>query len=95
MRPTARDEALKLREEMVPLFRKVLGPESPETLNAMLDLARSYSHVGRKDEAFKLRDEVLNVRKATLALRTAAFPAIHATLVAPDCRVEVAAPHGR
>ena len=78
------EEAVKLREELVPLWRKVRGPESPDALNGMFDLARTYSHAGRREEAFKLRDEVLNVRKQMQAPVIAAFPAIHATLVAPD-----------
>ncbi len=36
-----KDEALKLREQLVPLYRKVLGPENPTTLSALHNLAIS------------------------------------------------------
>ncbi len=54
-----KDEALKLREEVLALRRKVLGPEHSDTLWAMTNLADSYGAAGRKDEAFKLREQVL------------------------------------
>ena len=38
-----RDEALKLREEVLALSRKVNGPEHPDTLGAMNNLAISYA----------------------------------------------------
>jgi tetratricopeptide (TPR) repeat protein len=53
------DEALKLQEQIVPLRKKALGPENPDTLGSMNDLADSYDAAGRHDEALKLRDEVL------------------------------------
>ncbi|HXJ58398.1 MAG TPA: tetratricopeptide repeat protein, partial [Verrucomicrobiae bacterium] len=52
------DEALKLREEVLTLRRKVSGPEHPETLSAMQNLAISYD-ANRWDEALKLREELL------------------------------------
>ncbi len=58
-----RDEALKLREEVLPLRRRVSGPEHPDTLWAMHDLATSYDEAGRRDEAFKLREEVLALHR--------------------------------
>jgi tetratricopeptide (TPR) repeat protein len=61
-----RDEALKLREELLPLRRKVNGPEHPDTLKAMHNLAISYDHAGRLDEAVKLREEVLMLRRKVL-----------------------------
>ena len=39
---------------MLPLSRKVNGPEHPDTLAAMLNLAASYGAAGRGDEALKL-----------------------------------------
>jgi len=35
------------------------GPENPETLTAMNNLASSYDYAGRTDEALKLGEEVL------------------------------------
>ena len=58
-----RDEALKLREEVLPLRRKVLGPEHPDTLSAMNNLALSYFDAGRRAEALKMREEVLKLRR--------------------------------
>jgi tetratricopeptide (TPR) repeat protein len=60
-----RDDALKLRAEVVAVRRKVLGPEHPSTLHAMQDLTHSYDETGRQDEALKLRRELL-----TLCLKT-------------------------
>jgi tetratricopeptide (TPR) repeat protein len=57
------DEALKLREEVLPLRRKVLGPEHPETLNIMNNLANSYFAAGRHEEALKLKEEVVSIRR--------------------------------
>jgi tetratricopeptide (TPR) repeat protein len=54
-----REEALKLREELVALRRKVSGPEDPYTVGAMYNLAESYAEAGRRDEALKLREQVL------------------------------------
>lgn len=51
------EEALKLREELLPLMRKVNGPAHAYTLAAMKDLAESYQDAGRKDEADALRNE--------------------------------------
>ena len=61
-----RDEALKLREEVLALSRKVLGPEHPDTLMAMNNLANSYDDAGRRDEALKLREEVLALRRKVI-----------------------------
>ena len=61
-----RDEALKLMEEVLTLRRKVLGPEHPETLEAMSNLANSYGEAGRRDEALKLREEVLTLSRKVL-----------------------------
>ena len=51
---------------MLALRRKVLGPEHPDTLRAMNNLAISYSDAGRRDEALKLREEVLTLRRKVL-----------------------------
>ena len=52
-----RDAALKLREGVLALYRKVSGPEHPDTLTAMGNLAQSYANAGRQDEANKLQEE--------------------------------------
>jgi tetratricopeptide (TPR) repeat protein len=57
------EEALKLREEVLRLRRKVLGPEHRNTLWAMHALANSYEEAGRQDEALKLREDVLALRQ--------------------------------
>jgi tetratricopeptide (TPR) repeat protein len=58
-----RDEALKLREELLALRRKVNGPENPETLRAIQDLAVFYFNAGRQDEAVKLEEEALTLSR--------------------------------
>jgi tetratricopeptide (TPR) repeat protein len=54
-----KDDALKMSEEVLALYRKVNGPEHPETLVAMFTLTFSYSAAGRKGEALKMSEEVL------------------------------------
>jgi serine/threonine protein kinase/tetratricopeptide (TPR) repeat protein len=60
---------LGLYQEAVPLFEKVrayrlvtLGPEHPETLSAVHNLALCYTLAGNKDEALKLQEELLPLR---------------------------------
>ena len=60
-----KDQALKLREEVLTLMRKVNGPEHHNTLMAMNNLAASYSETGRKDEALKLRQELAGLSAGT------------------------------
>jgi tetratricopeptide (TPR) repeat protein len=43
-----------------------IGPEHPDTLKAMHNLAISYDDAGRRDEALKLREEVLALRRKVL-----------------------------
>ena len=45
---------------------KVLGPEHPDTLGTMNNVAHSYFAAGRWDEALKLREEVLVLRRKVL-----------------------------
>ena len=63
-----RDEAIKLREELLALRRKALGPEHPDTLESMTSLVGSYSEAGRPDEAIKLREGSLALRRKALGL---------------------------
>jgi tetratricopeptide (TPR) repeat protein len=58
-----REEALKLREQVLALRRKVSGPEHPDTLWAMFALANSYDQAGRREEALKLREDLLVLRR--------------------------------
>src|SRR5665213_657601 len=56
-------QAIPLQEQVLEFSRKTLGPEHPETLWAMLDLANSYFDAGHRDEARKLREQVLNLSR--------------------------------
>ena len=65
--------ALRLFQQAIPLFEKVrdyhlatYGPEHPDTLSAMNDLARVCNSAYRWDEAIKLLEEVLRVRRKLL-----------------------------
>src|SRR5438093_980333 len=60
------EEALRLREQVLALRRKTLGPEHPETLGALDNLANSYHAAGRQDEAVKLLEEVLPLCRKVL-----------------------------
>jgi tetratricopeptide (TPR) repeat protein len=52
-------EALKLREQVLELRRKTLGPEHPDTLKSMTALAISYDVDYRWVEALQLRERTL------------------------------------
>jgi serine/threonine protein kinase len=49
------DDALRLREQVLPLRRAVLGPEHPDTLWAMHTLANSLHGLGQWEEALVVR----------------------------------------
>ena len=70
-----RDGALELREEVLALSRKVLGPEHPDTLMAMRNLAVSYVEAGRHQEAISLLAMACEVdpKDSDAALTLAAF----------------------
>ena len=57
-----RDDAIKLREGALLLYRKLL-PEAPSTILAMQGLAELYFEAGRRDEAITLREEALSLRR--------------------------------
>jgi serine/threonine protein kinase/tetratricopeptide (TPR) repeat protein len=48
------------------LFTQHSGPEHPDTLASMSNLARCYADLGRYTDAFQLREETLALLKATL-----------------------------
>ncbi len=48
------------------LYAKFRGPDHPDTLNSMNNLATSYAVLGRYAEALKLHEQTLALRKATL-----------------------------
>jgi serine/threonine protein kinase/tetratricopeptide (TPR) repeat protein len=48
------------------LYAKHRGPEHPDTLQSMYDLARSIGALGRHTDALKLNEQTLALRKATL-----------------------------
>ena len=56
-------EAIPLQEKVRDYYLAASGPEHPDTLRAMHNLAISYDDAGRRDEALKLREEVLALRR--------------------------------
>ena len=58
--------ALKLREETLALRRTKLGPDHPDTLISMINLADGYLQLGRFSEAVKLNEETLALCKSKL-----------------------------
>ncbi len=46
--------------------QRTLGSEHPDTLRAMHNLAISYGHLGRRQEAMELREKLLEVSQRTL-----------------------------
>jgi tetratricopeptide (TPR) repeat protein len=73
------DEAIKLQEEVLPLSRKVLGPEHPATLGAADNLVNFYKDAGRGPEAVKLREEVLPLHLKTNPSDT--YASMHLALI--------------
>ena len=59
-------EALKLREEVLAIQKRVLPKDHPDTLNSMHNLANSYAVLKRYAEALKLFEEVLEIQKRVL-----------------------------
>jgi serine/threonine protein kinase len=60
------DIAVAQHEKARTLFIQHLGPDHPNTLASMANLANSYSAAGRTQDALKLREETHARRKATL-----------------------------
>ena len=58
-------EAIPLQEKVRDYIRATAGPEHPDTLKAMGNLANSYAD-GRRDEALKLREELLPLFRKVL-----------------------------
>jgi tetratricopeptide (TPR) repeat protein len=54
-----RGEALEKRKELLALQQKLHGPEHPETLTAMAELALAYQSTGHRKEAFELGEKAL------------------------------------
>ena len=59
-------EAIPLQEKVRDYYLAASGPEHPDTLGAMHNLANSYAWTGRWDEALKLRETVLALRRKVL-----------------------------
>ncbi|EHA26118.1 hypothetical protein ASPNIDRAFT_36453, partial [Aspergillus niger ATCC 1015] len=59
-------EAEELEVQVLELRKQVLGPEHPDTLASMSDLAWTYGNQGRWKEAEELQVQVLELRKQVL-----------------------------
>jgi len=59
-------DALRLREEALPLVQSSLGLDHRETLESMTALANSYALAGREAEAIKLSEEALGISNTKL-----------------------------
>ncbi len=59
-------DALKLREEVLEIRKRVLPKDHPDTLKSRGNLANSYAALNRPAEALKLREEVLEIQKRVL-----------------------------
>ncbi len=52
-----------MQRELLDMRRRVLGPEHPDTLNTMGNLAASLSGQGKHAEAEQMQRELLNVQR--------------------------------
>jgi predicted Zn-dependent protease len=59
-------DALKLREEVMPLMQAKVGSDHPITIRSMAALAASYTLAGREVEALKLSEETVALSQAKL-----------------------------
>jgi serine/threonine protein kinase/tetratricopeptide (TPR) repeat protein len=59
-------EAMALQEKVRDYDLATFGPQHPETLTALHDLASSYFDAGPQDEALRLREKVLMLRREVL-----------------------------
>ena len=59
-------ESLLLMEEVMALHESRLGPDHPETLRSMRNLALDFREAGRRDEALKVIEEVVIKCKSKL-----------------------------
>jgi serine/threonine protein kinase/lipopolysaccharide biosynthesis regulator YciM len=62
------DRAIRLYTKARDTFAATLGPDHPDTLRSMSNLASSYRADGQNDRAIKLHEETLALRKARLGL---------------------------
>jgi tetratricopeptide (TPR) repeat protein len=60
------DRAIPLFTKARATFATELGPNHPDTLKSMYDLAVSYRHAGQNDRAMKLHEETLALQRAKL-----------------------------
>jgi serine/threonine protein kinase/tetratricopeptide (TPR) repeat protein len=58
--------AIEQEEKARALYTRHRGPDHPDTLVSMMNLANSYDNAGRIQEALKLREETLELQKAKL-----------------------------
>jgi serine/threonine protein kinase len=58
--------AIEQQEKARALYTRHRGPDHPDTLQSMNDLAGSYAYAGRTQEALRLFEETLQLRKASL-----------------------------
>ena len=61
-------EAIALQEKVRDYYLATTGPEHPDTLHAMSDLANSYDRAGRAAEALPLMEKVLSLRRRVSGL---------------------------
>ncbi|KAH8806701.1 hypothetical protein DL96DRAFT_611436 [Flagelloscypha sp. PMI_526] len=59
-------DALKLKEQVLAVEKRILGEEHPSTLISMSNLARTYSDLGQLKDALKLEEQILRLRTRIL-----------------------------
>ena len=75
-----RDDAIKLREEWLPLHRGLAGSDSPQELESTSQLANAYAANGRSQDAIQLRNGVVELQKRVLARCLQSAPASQETI---------------
>jgi tetratricopeptide (TPR) repeat protein len=58
-----KEDAVKTREDILVLTRKVFGAEQPETIHALIKLESSYHTANHPDKVLQTREEILALRR--------------------------------
>ena len=66
--------AVRLQQQALEISRKVLGPEHPETVTSLNNLAYVYDAMGEYGKALSLYRQAADIRQRILARRTPKQP---------------------
>lgn len=80
MKPAARTRLSRCKRRCWRSLRRVSGPEHPETLEGMTNLAGGYGRAGRLPEAIALQEQSLAIKRRVLPSNHPFFAAALASM---------------